>query len=118
MLLVTSAAIIASFHVKLGILSASRPAPEKYPLRVPLVNNAGFDQGSIAVNKVIELEGNLGYNVATGEYVDMIEAGIIDPVKVTRSALQNAASISGLLLTTDCMIAVTEVDPPTPQPQQ
>lgn len=80
-----------------------------------LVNNAGFDQGSIVVNKVMDLEGNYGYNVATGEYVDMIEAGIIDPVKVTRSALQNAASISGLLLTTDCMIAVTEVDPPTPQ---
>jgi chaperonin GroEL len=83
-----------------------------------LVNNAGFDEGSIIVNKVMMLEGNEGYNVATGEFVDMIEAGIIDPVKVTRSALQNAASISGLLLTTDCMIAVTEFDPPIAPPQQ
>lgn len=83
-----------------------------------LVNNAGFDEGSIVVNRVRGLKDNQGYNVATNEYVDMIDAGIIDPVKVTRSALQNAASISGLLLTTDCMIAVTEVDPPDPQPQQ
>jgi len=79
-----------------------------------LVNNAGFDQGSIVVNRVSGLEGNQGYNVATGEYVDMIEAGIIDPVKVTRSALQNAASIAGLLLTTDCMIACLD-DPSIPE---
>jgi chaperonin GroEL len=76
-----------------------------------LVNNAGFNEGAVVVNKVIELEGNMGYNVATDEYVDMIKSGIIDPVKVTRSALENAASIAGLLLTTDCMIAVTELDP-------
>jgi chaperonin GroEL len=76
-----------------------------------LVNNAGFNEGAVVVNKVIELDGNMGYNVATNEYVDMIESGIIDPVKVTRSALENAASIAGLLLTTDCMIAVTELDP-------
>lgn len=82
-----------------------------------LVNNAGYNEGSVVVNKVMELEGNYGYNVATNEYVDMIDAGIIDPVKVTRSALQNAASIAGLLLTTDCMISVTEIDPPTPQQQ-
>lgn len=73
-----------------------------------LVNNAGYNDGSVVVSKVKELEGNYGYNVATDEYVDMIEAGVIDPVKVTRSALQNAASIAGLLLTTDCMIAITE----------
>lgn len=80
-----------------------------------LVNNAGFNNGPVVVNHVRGLKNNYGYNVLTEEYVDMIEAGIIDPVKVTRTALQNAASIAGLLLTTDCLIAMTEVDPPVPQ---
>ena len=82
-----------------------------------LVNNAGFDNGPIIVNKVMELEGSQGYNVATNQYVDMIAEGIIDPVKVTRTAIQNASSIAGLLLTTECLIAITEEDPPPP-PQQ
>jgi chaperonin GroEL len=72
------------------------------PLR-QLVANAG-EEGAIVVQEVKKGKLAYGYNVATGEYVDMIEAGIIDPAKVTRSALQNAASISGLLLTTECMI--------------
>jgi chaperonin GroEL len=72
------------------------------PLR-QLVDNAGIE-GAIVVQEVKKAKGNNGYNVATGEYVDMIAAGIIDPTKVTRSALQNAASIAGLLLTTECMI--------------
>ena len=72
------------------------------PLR-QLVDNAGIE-GAIVVQDVKKAKGNNGYNVATGEYVDMIAAGIIDPTKVTRSALQNAASIAGLLLTTECMI--------------
>ena len=55
-------------------------------------------------SKVAEGEGNHGYNVATGEYVDLLEAGVIDPKKVTRSALQHAGSISGLLLTTECLV--------------
>jgi chaperonin GroEL len=57
------------------------------------------------VNKVKEAKGANGYNASTGEFVDMIEAGIIDPAKVTRMALQNAASVAGLLLTTEAMIA-------------
>ncbi len=56
--------------------------------------------------------GNEGYNVATGDYVDLIEAGVVDPTKVTRSALQNAASISGLMLTTEALIT----DLPEPEP--
>lgn len=72
------------------------------PLR-QLVANAG-EEGAIVVQEVKNGEQDYGYNVATGEYVNMIAAGIIDPAKVTRSALQNAASISGLLLTTECMI--------------
>ncbi len=71
------------------------------PLR-QLVDNAGIE-GAIVVQEVKKAKGNNGYDVATGQYVDMIAAGIIDPTKVTRSALQNAASIAGLLLTTECM---------------
>jgi chaperonin GroEL len=72
------------------------------PLR-QLVANAG-EEGAIVVQEVKNGKQSMGYNVATGEYVDMIAAGIIDPAMVTRSALQYAASISGLLLTTECMI--------------
>jgi len=73
------------------------------PLR-QLVSNAG-EEGAIVVQEVKKGKQSYGYNVATGQYVDMIAAGIIDPAKVTRSALQNAASIAGLLLTTECMVA-------------
>ena len=56
------------------------------------------------VGQVLGGKGNYGFNVATGEYEDLLKAGVVDPTKVTRSALQNAASIAGLLLTTECMI--------------
>jgi len=82
------------------------------PLR-QLVDNAHGD-ASIVVAKVKEQEGNAGYNVATEEYVDMIEAGVLDPTKVTRSALQNASSIAGLLLTTECLITDIKEDSPAP----
>ena len=72
------------------------------PLRT-LADNAG-QEGALIVQEVKKRGGNEGYNVATGEYVDLIKAGVVDPAKVTRSALQNAASISGLLLTTECLI--------------
>ncbi len=73
------------------------------PLR-QIVANAG-DEPSVVLNKVVEGKGNFGYNAANGEYGDMIEMGILDPTKVTRTALQNAASVAGLLLTTECMVA-------------
>ncbi|WP_028537195.1 chaperonin GroEL [Paludibacterium yongneupense] len=73
------------------------------PLR-QIVANAG-DEPSVVVNKVLEGTGNFGYNAATGEYGNMLEMGVLDPAKVTRSALQHAASIAGLMLTTDCMVA-------------
>ena len=73
------------------------------PLR-QIVANAG-EEGSVIVNKVQEGEGNFGYNAATGEYGDMIEMGILDPTKVTRTALQNASSIAGLMITTEAMVA-------------
>jgi chaperonin GroEL len=75
------------------------------PLR-QLVDNAGIE-GAVVVQEVKKAKGSNGYDVATHEYVDMIKAGIIDPTKVTRTALQNAASIAGLLITTECM--VTEI---------
>jgi len=72
------------------------------PLR-QLCENAGVD-GSVVIQEVLKNKGNSGYNVATGKYEDLVKAGVVDPTKVTRSALQNAASIAGLLLTTECMI--------------
>src|SRR5471030_357368 len=66
--------------------------------------NAG-DEPSVVINKVVEGKGNFGYNAATGQYGDMVEMGVLDPTKVTRCALQNAASVPGLILTTDAMVA-------------
>ena len=73
------------------------------PLR-QIVTNSG-DEASVVVNRVAEGKGNYGYNAATGEFGDMIDMGILDPTKVTRFALQNAASVAGLLLTTEAMVA-------------
>jgi len=73
------------------------------PLR-QIVENAG-EEPAVVVQKVIDGEGNFGFNAATGEYGDMVAMGVLDPRKVTRTALQNAASIASLILTTDCMIA-------------
>jgi len=73
------------------------------PLR-QIVRNAG-EEPPVVLQRVVEGEGNFGYNAATGEYGDLVKMGVLDPCKVTRTALQNAASIAGLILTTDCMIA-------------
>ena len=73
------------------------------PLR-QIVDNAGYES-SVIVNKVREGKDNYGFNASTGEYGDMVEMGILDPTKVTRSALQNAASVASLMLTTECMVA-------------
>ncbi len=86
---------------KLGAHIVRRALEE--PLRI-IVSNAGYD-ASVIVNKVREESGNIGFDAKTGKYVDMIEAGIIDPAKVTRSAIQHAASIAGLLLTTEVTIS-------------
>ena len=96
--------------VGIGIL---RRAIEE-PLR-QIVNNAGGDP-SVVLNAVAEGSGNYGYNAATGEFGDMIEAGILDPTKVTRFALQNAASVSGLLLTTEAMVAEAPKEDAPPMP--
>ena len=80
------------------------------PLR-QIVANAGAE-GSVVLNNVAGKDGNYGYNAGTGEYGDMIQMGILDPTKVTRAALQNAASISGLMITTEAMVAELPEDKP------
>ena len=82
------------------------------PLR-QIVANAG-EEGSVVLNNVAGKDGNYGYNASTGEYGDMIAMGILDPTKVTRAALQNAASISGLMITTEAMVAELPEDKPMP----
>lgn len=78
------------------------------PLRI-IALNAGYEP-SVVIDRILKESGNIGFDAKMGEYVDMIQAGIIDPVKVTRCALQNAASISGLLLTTEAMICDIDED--------
>ncbi|HKQ69780.1 MAG TPA: chaperonin GroEL [Polyangiaceae bacterium] len=86
---------------KFGVSIIRRAIEE--PLR-QIVQNAG-EEGSIVVNKVREGKGAFGYNAATGEYGDLLEQGVIDPAKVVRTALQNAASVAGLMLTTEALVA-------------
>ncbi len=82
------------------------------PLR-QLCENAG-EEGALVVKEVLNAKGGWGYNVATGKFEDLIKAGVVDPTKVTRSALQNAASVAGLLLTTECMITDKPEEKPAP----
>ncbi len=92
---------VANDDQAVGVRILARAIEE--PLR-QIARNAG-EEPSIILNKVVEASGNSGWNASTNEFVDMIESGILDPTKVTRSALQHAASVSGLLLTTEAMIA-------------
>jgi chaperonin GroEL len=85
---------------KIGSLIVRRAL--EHPLK-QLCSNAGVD-GGVVVKEVLSSRGNIGYNVATEKFEDLVKAGVVDPTKVTRTALQNAASIAGLLLTTECMI--------------
>ncbi len=90
----------------IGVNIARRAMQE--PMR-QIASNAG-DEASVVVNKVLEGKDNFGYNAANAEYGDMIEMGILDPTKVTRSALQNAASVAGLMITTEAMVAELPAD--------
>lgn len=90
----------------MGIKLALRAMEE--PLR-QIVANAG-EEASVVVNKIVEGSGNFGYNAQTGVYGDMLEMGILDPTKVTRTALQNAASVAGLMITTEAMVAEAPKD--------
>ena len=87
----------------------------EHPIR-QIAENAGAE-GSIVVDKVRGGDAGFGYNAQTDEYEDLVEAGVIDPTKVVRTALQNAASIAGLLLTTEAVVVdVPEETPPPPMP--
>jgi chaperonin GroEL len=85
----------------LGLNLVKRAIEE--PVR-QIANNAGFE-GSVVVQRVKELKANFGFNAESGDYEDLMKSGVIDPTKVTRFALQNAASVAGLLLTTEAMVA-------------
>jgi chaperonin GroEL len=93
---------------KFGVTIIRRAIEE--PLR-QIVQNAG-EEGSIVLQRVREGKGSFGYNAATGEYGDLLEQGVIDPVKVVRTALQNAASVAALMLTTEALIADRKAAPP------
>jgi chaperonin GroEL len=98
-----------------GIRIVERAVEE--PLR-QIVKNAG-EEPAVVVRRVLDGDANFGYNAATGEYGDMVAMGVLDPRKVTRAALQNAASIASLILTTDCMIAqVPEKKPAVPMGEE
>jgi len=79
-----------------------------------IADNAGLE-GAVVVEQILRESGNTGLNAATGEFEDLLKAGVIDPAKVTRAALQNAASIASLLLTTECLVA-DKPEPPSPMP--
>ncbi len=97
---------------KLGVKVVMRAIEE--PLR-QIANNAGFE-GSVVIEKVKGLEGAVGYNADTNTYEDLIEAGVIDPTKVVRFALQNAASVAALMLTTEAMVAEKPEEKQEPMP--
>jgi len=98
---------------QIGVNIVKRALEE--PLR-QLAENAG-EEGAIVLGKVLESkERNFGYNAQTGEYEDLVEAGVIDPTKVVRTALQNAGSIAALMLTTEALIAEIKEEETTPAP--
>jgi chaperonin GroEL len=91
-----------------GIKIVSRALEE--PLRM-IVQNSGVEP-SVVLNKVVEGKGSFGFNAQTEEYGDLVEMGVVDPTKVARTALQNASSVAGLLLTTDVSVAEMVEDKP------
>ena len=93
-----------------GIRIVARAIEE--PLR-QIAANAGVE-GSVIINKIREGKGDFGYNARTDEYVNMFEAGVIDPTKVSRVALENAASVAGMFLTTECVITDKKEENPAP----
>jgi len=95
-----------------GIAIVRRAIEE--PLR-QICSNAGIE-GAVVVNKVREGEGNFGFNAKTEKYGDLREQGVVDPAKVTRVALENAASVAGMFLTTECVICDKKEDTPAPMP--
>jgi len=99
---------------KTGIMILKKALQE--PLKL-IAENAGYN-GVIALNKVLETQDNIGFNAEKGKFEDMFKAGIIDPFKVVRTALQNAASVAGLMLSTEAIVTeIPKEEPPAPAPQ-
>lgn len=94
--------------VGVNIVRQALPEPTRQ-----IASNAGFE-GSVVVQRIAEADANIGFDALTGKDVDMVEAGIVDPVKVTRSALENAGSIAGMILTTESVVADLEAEKPMP----
>jgi chaperonin GroEL len=90
---------VGDFHVGVKLVRRALEEPARQ-----IANNAG-QEGSVVVMRLLEEKGNVGYNAFTGEYEDLVKAGVIDPAKVTKTALLNAASIAGLMLTTEAMVS-------------
>ena len=103
---------VANDDQKVGVGIAVRAMSA--PLR-QIAENAGVE-GAVVLDKVASLDGNEGYNAATGDYGDMLSMGILDPAKVTRTALQAAASVAGLMITTEAMVSELPEDNPPPMP--
>ncbi|MDD2382919.1 MAG: chaperonin GroEL [Sulfurospirillaceae bacterium] len=116
-----SALLLANSKISLNLTGDEAIGAEivtralKAPLK-QIAENAGFDAGVVANNVLTSTKANYGFNAATGEYVDMFEAGIVDPVKVSRIALQNAVSVASLLLTTEATITNAKEDKAPPMP--
>ena len=105
--------ILADDEEKVGVEIVKKALEQPFRL---LVKNAGMDDG-IALSKVMDSQGNMGIDVMDGEVKDLVKAGIIDPVKVTRSALQNAASVAVMVMSTNCLISdAPEKHPAPPMP--
>ena len=102
------AAVQAEGDVKIGVNIVKRALEE--PCRI-IADNAGVE-GSVVVQTIRNSAPGVGYNAATDVYEDMVKAGIVDPAKVTRSDLQNAASIGAMVLTTECLVAEKKEDKP------
>ncbi len=100
--------IKADGDVQIGVNIVKRALEE--PARC-IADNAGAE-GSVIVERIKSLKGSEGYNAATGKFEDLVKAGIVDPAKVTRSALQNAASIASMVLTTECLVAEKKEEKP------
>ena len=116
-----SAFLLANAKIKLNLTGDEAIGADivtralKAPLK-QIAENAGFDAGVVANNVLMSTKANYGFNASTGEYVDMFEAGIVDPVKVSRIALQNAVSVASLLLTTEATISNAKEDKASSMP--
>ena len=106
-------ALVAAGFVLLGVANLTTIGEEvtRNPYLLSFVNNSG-EEGSVIVRELMKTEGNIGYNAATMKTEDLVKAGVIDPAKVTKTAMLNAASIAGLMLITEALVSEIKEDKP------